>query len=90
MSKWKIRFSIDALKELKKLDRYTITLIDYWIKKHLENSEDPRVFGKPLVANHKGELGYRIGDYRMLCEIKYNVLLILIIKIGHRKDVWKY
>jgi len=89
MSKWEIRFSIDALKELKKLDRYTITLIDSWIKKHLENSEDPHAFGNPLMTNHKGEWGYRIGDYRMLCEIKDNVLLILVIKIGHRKDVYK-
>ena len=89
MRKWTIRFSDEALKTLKKLDRYTVVLIDSWIAKHLENCEDPRAFGKPLVANRKGEWRYRIGDYRMLCEIKDNVLLILVIKIGHRSNVYK-
>ena len=89
MTKWEIRFSDEALKQLKKLDKHTITLIDSWIAKHLEHCEDPRSFGKPLIANHKGEWRYRIGDYRMLCEIKDNILLILVIKIGHRRDVYK-
>ena len=88
MKKWEIRFSDEALKELKKLDRYTLRLIDSWIAKHLENCSDPRSFGKPLVANRLGQWRYRIGDYRMLCEIHDNVLLILVIKIGHRRDVY--
>ena len=89
MSKWEIRFSIEALKQLKKLDKYTIALIDSWIRKYLENCQDPRAFGKPLVANHKGKWRYRIGDYRLLCEINDNILLILVIKIGHRHSVYK-
>ena len=90
MSKWEIRFSDEALKQLKKLDKQTIRLIDSWIAKHLENSDDPRLCGKPLVANRAGQWRYRIGDYRMLCEIRDNVLLILVIKIGHRRDVYDF
>ena len=89
MKKWEIRFSEEALKALKKMDRSTIVLIDSWIKKHLENCEDPRSFGKPLVANLKNKWRYRIGDYRMLCEIKDNVLIVLVVNIGHRSDVYK-
>ena len=88
MSKWQIRFSDEALKQLKKLDHYTVRLIDSWIAKHLENCVDPRVTGKPLVANHRGQWRYRIGDYRLLCEIQDNILLILVVKIGHRRDVY--
>jgi len=88
VKKWEIRFSEEARKELKKLDRYTIRLIDSWIAKHLENCEDPRATGKPLVASRIGQWRYRIGDYRMLCEIQDNILLILVIKIGHRRDVY--
>ena len=88
MRKWEIRFSDEALKQLKKLDRYTVRLIDSWIAKHLEDCENPRATGKPLTANRSGEWRYRIGDYRMLCEIRDNVLLILVIKIGHRRDVY--
>ena len=90
MKKWEIRFSDEALKQLKKLDRYTVRLIDSWIAKHLENCDDPRVTGKPLAANRSGQWRYRIGDYRMLCEIQDSVLLILVIKIGHRRDVYNY
>ena len=90
MSKWEIRFSDEALKQLKKLDKQTIRLIDSWIAKHLENSDDPRSCGKPLVDNRAGQWRYRIGDYRMLCEIRDNVLLILVIKIGHRRDVYDF
>ncbi len=88
MRKWEIRFSDEALKELKKLDRYTVKLIDSWIRKHLEFADDPRVTGKPLKANQAGKWRYRIGDYRMLCKIDDGILLILVIKIGHRKDVY--
>ena len=88
MSKWEIRFSFEALKQLRKLDRYTVRLIDSWISKHLENCEDPRATGKPTLPNQTGQWRYRIGDYRMLCEIHDNVLLILVIKIGHRREVY--
>ena len=89
MSKWQIRFSDEAFKALKKLDNSIVRLIDSWISKHLENCEDPRLYGKPLVANLKGKWRYRIGDYRMLCEIEDNILLVLVIKIGHRRDIYK-
>lgn len=87
MRKWQIRFSEQALKQFREFDRYTRRLIDSWIAKHLENCEDPRVYGKPLSANRSGQWRYRIGDYRMLCEIRDDVLVILVIKIGHRRDV---
>ena len=86
--KWEIRFSEAAVQQLKKMDRYTVKLIDAWIAKHLENTENPRAFGKPLAANRAGKWRYRIGDYRLLCELKDSVLLILVIKVGHRKDVY--
>ena len=86
--KWEIRFSEAAVQQLKKMDRYTVKLIDAWIAKHLENTENPRAFGKPLAANRAGQWRYRIGDYRLLCELKDSALLILVIKVGHRKDVY--
>lgn len=84
MKKWEIRFSEEALKALKKIDRSIVVLIDSRIKKHLENCEDPRSFGKSLSANLKNKWRYRIGDYRMLCEILDNILIVLVVKIGYR------
>lgn len=44
---------------------------------------NPRSFGKPLVANHKGKWRYRIGDYRLLCLIEDDKVIITDIEIGH-------
>lgn len=75
-------------KELKKLDRYTMLMIKSWITKNLENCEDPRIHGKALSADRKGQWRYRIGDYRLLCEIDDSQVIILALSVGHRRDVY--
>ena len=76
-------------KEFRKLDRYAQKMLKSWIVKHLEGCEDPRSFGKGLTANRAGQWRYRIGDYRMICYINNNELIILALSIGHRKEVYK-
>ncbi|MCI5522945.1 MAG: type II toxin-antitoxin system RelE/ParE family toxin [Treponema sp.] len=76
-------------KEFKKLDKYTAKLIAAWIKKNLENCTNPRAHGKSLTANRSGQWRYRIGDYRLICEIQEEKLVILALTIGHRKEVYK-
>lgn len=76
-------------KEFKKLDRYTMKLLKTWIEKNLVNCEDPRARGKGLTANRSGQWRYRIGDYRLLCEIRDEELVILALSVGHRRDVYK-
>lgn len=71
-------------KEFKKLDRYTMKMIKAWIEKNLSGCENPRVKGKALTANRKGQWRYRIGDYRLLCLIEDKELVILALSIGHR------
>ena len=86
---YKIEFSDEAFKEFGKLDKYTQKLVDAWIRKHLESNENPKSIGKPFVGNKSGQCRYRIGDFRLLCLIKDDRLIILVIKIGHRRDVYK-
>lgn len=86
--KYKVEFSKTALKQLKKLDKYTAKLILAWIRKNLENCTNPRQYGKGLVANRTGQWRYRIGDYRLLAEIQEDRVVILILSIRHRKDVY--
>ena len=76
-------------KEFKKLDKYTAKLIAAWIKKNLENCTNPRAHVKSLTANRSGQWRYRIGDYRLICEIQEEKLVILALTIGHRKEVYK-
>ena len=76
-------------KDFKKLDRYTQRMIKSWIVKNLIHCSDPRQHGKGLVANKSGQWRYRIGDYRLICKINDNELVILALAIGHRRDVYK-
>lgn len=75
-------------KEFRKLDRYTMRMIKAWIEKNLSDSENPRAHGKALTANRSGQWRYRIGDYRLICEIRDNELIILALSIGHRREVY--
>ena len=76
-------------KEFKKLDRYTQKMIKAWIVKNLVGCENPRLHGKALTANRTGQWRYRIGDYRLICLIKDNELIILAMTIGHRREVYE-
>lgn len=75
-------------KEFKKLDRHTQRIIKSWIEKNLMNCEDPRIHGKGLTSNRSGQWRYRIGDYRLLCEINDNELIIVMIAVGHRREIY--
>lgn len=69
-------------KEFKKLDKYTQQMIKSWIVKNLQNCENPRAHGKGLTANKSGQWRYRIGDYRLLCLIQDQELIILALTVG--------
>ena len=75
-------------KEFNKLDKYTMKMIKTWIQKNLINSDNPRSKGKGLVGNRSGQWRYRIGDYRLICKIEDNELVILALSIGHRREVY--
>lgn len=86
---YRVEFTQRALKELKKIDRHTAALILGWVRKNLEGCENPRLHGKGLTANRSGEWRYRVGDYRLLAKIDDNKITILIVSIGHRRNVYE-
>ena len=88
MKKYKVEFAEKALKQLKKMDRHTAALILGWIRKNLEGCENPRQHGKGLTADKSGQWRYRVGDYRLLAEIEDDRIVILILSVGHRRDVY--
>ena len=59
-----------------------------WIKKNLVDCENPYVHGKGLVGNRRGQWRYRVGDYRLICDIQEQRVVILVLKIGHRRDIY--
>ena len=84
-----VEFTERARRELKKLDRYTAAMLMGWIRKNLEGCTDPRQHGKGLTANRSDEWRYRVGDYRLLAEIQDDKILILILHVGHRSEIYK-
>ena len=85
---FRVEFIESARKELKKLDIYTQKIILLWIKKNLDGCENPRIHGKALSANRVGQWRYRIGDYRIIATIQDDKLVILVIAIGHRREIY--
>ena len=79
----------DFDKAFRKLDRSVQIMISKWIHKHLDNCDDPRAFGKGLSGNLRGWWRYRIGNYRLLVEIKDDELVIVAIEINHRSQVYQ-
>ena len=86
--KYKVILSEKARKALKKLDKHTSSLIIGWIEKNLEGCENPRIHGKGLVSNRSGQWRYRIGDYRLICEIQDKKIIIYVLEVGHRKRIY--
>ena len=76
-------------REFKELDRYTQRMIKSWIDKNLVGCENPRMHGKGLTANRSGQWRYRIGDYRLICLIQDERLVILALSVGHRKEIYR-
>lgn len=85
---YRLEYSKKAQKQIKKLDRQIQRLLFAWIDKHLEGTENPRTNGKGLTGNHAHEWRYRIGDYRLICDIQDDKLVILALEFGHRKDIY--
>ena len=87
-----MRYSVSTTarfdREFKKLDRYTQRMLKVWIDNNLVGCTNPRQHGKALTANKSGQWRYRIGDYRILCEIQDNELIILALTVGHRREVY--
>lgn len=87
--KYKVVFTDKAKKALKKLDKYTSALIIGWIEKNLEGCDNPRLYGKCLTANMSGKWRYRIGNYRLIANIEDELITILILNVGHRKEIYE-
>lgn len=83
----RVVFSDKAEKQFLRLDKAVQTQIKKFVLK-LQELEDPRERGKRLVGNFSGFWRYRVGDYRILCRIQDDALEILVVEVGHRKNVY--
>lgn len=86
---WTIEYTDTALKELRKMERQTAKRVVDYMDKRVAPSSDPRSYGKPLTGPLDSFWSYRVGDMRVICSIEDEVLRILIVEIGDRKEVYR-
>ena len=85
---WTVNWDSRAVKEMKKIDHSNRKKIVDYLKHKISTDEDPRRFGKALAADKSGLWRYRVGDYRILCKIEDESLVVLVVAAGHRKKVY--
>ncbi len=87
---WTIEYTETALKQLRKLDRPTARRLVDFMDERVAPRADPRDQGKALQGAAFASLWrYRVGDYRLICEIQDTALIVLVVQIGHRKDIYR-
>lgn len=87
---WRIEFDPRALDELKRLDKTVQVRIIKTIRERMAPLENPRVLGQALRGEELGRYWkYRIGDYHLICDIQDETVLILVLCVGHRKEVYR-
>ena len=84
---WSVEFLDTAKRQLRKIDKtWQAAILDY-LEDEIAPLQDPRSRGKALVGDKRGLWRYRVGDYRILCEIRDTELVITAVTIGHRREV---
>lgn len=85
---WTIEWDDAARKELRKLDYSAQDQILSYLDNRIAKEEDPRRFGEGLSADKVGLWRYRVGDYRIICKIEDQKLVVLVVRVGHRRNVY--
>lgn len=87
--KWQIQITRTAEKQITKLDRVAQASILRFLRERVQSAENPRQWGKPLHGDQGGLWRYRIGDYRLICDIQDEKITVLVLRVGHRKDIYR-
>ena len=86
---WQIEFDSEAENDLRKIDPEIQRRILRYLREKIATEKDPRRFGAPLRRELSGLWKYRLGDYRLICRIEDKKVIVYVIRIGHRKDIYK-
>ncbi|MBL8675973.1 MAG: type II toxin-antitoxin system RelE/ParE family toxin [Alphaproteobacteria bacterium] len=86
---WRVEWDDRARKELRKLDHPVQKEILKYLRTRIVESKNPRLFGQNLSGNKTGLWRYRVEDYRLICRIEDDILVVLVVGVGHRKEVYE-
>ena len=85
---WRIEVTDTAKKQLAKLDHQVQFEIVRFLRERISTDDDPRRYGAPLKKQLAGRWKYRVGAYRLICEIQDEKVLVLVLMVGHRSNVY--
>jgi len=85
---WHVQFAPGAARDLRKLGADAQRLILRYLRTWLATAENPRRFGKALLGDLKGLWRYRVGDYRIVAKIEDDKFIVLVVTVGHRREVY--
>ena len=83
-----VEFDLKAKKQFNKLDHQIQKQILFWLKKNIEGTDNPRLHGKALVGDKSGLWRYRVGKYRIICNIQDDIALVLVVQSGTREIIY--
>jgi mRNA interferase RelE/StbE len=86
---WAIEIARTAERQIKKLDAPAQKSIVRFLRERLKSADNPRQRGKPLHGDKRGLWRYRVGDYRLICDIQDEKITVLVLEVGHRRDVYR-
>ena len=86
---WTIEITRTAEKQITKLHRDAQQAIVRFLRERLAVTENPRQWGRPLQGEKRGLWRYRVGDYRLICDIQEKRITVMVLQVGHRKDVYR-
>lgn len=86
---WKVELTDSAVKALKKIDHQAARRIARFLRERIATADNPRQYGKPLQGELREYWRYRVGAYRLICDVQDEVLRVLVVRIAHRKEVYR-
>lgn len=86
---WRVEISRTPEKQIHKLSRTAQESIIRSLRERVQTADNPRQLGRPLHGDKGGLWRYRVGDYRLICNIQDERITVLVLRVGHRKDVYR-
>jgi mRNA interferase RelE/StbE len=87
---WMIEIEQSAMKDLAKLDKQTAKRISTFLRERVANLDDPRSIGEALKGSKLGDFWrYRVGDYRLIADIRDSKVSILVVRVGNRRNIYR-
>ena len=86
---WTIEITARARKTINNLDKQAAIRVLSFLSDRLAATDNPRQLGKQLTGPLKHYWSYRVGDYRLLCEIKDEKLIVLVLEVGNRREIYR-